>query len=129
MKAWRRGHPNATAAQVDAKAAHVEALNMLGLAEKEAARGNMPSRMVEALRRREVAARTAWDNVDPDSTHASQRQKQAPGPEVEQANRSEEPAERKWTPASAALLVPVPDSSDAQCRKAPPTLQTIALFR
>ena len=30
MRAWRRAHPNATVVQVDAKAAHIEALGDVG---------------------------------------------------------------------------------------------------
>jgi protein-tyrosine phosphatase len=54
----------------------------------------------------------------------------AAGPRADRVHMSAEPAERKWTPSSAAHLVPVPESSDSQPRKlgAPPTCILPDLF-
>ena len=64
MRAWRRQHPDATAAHVEAKAAHFDACQALTHATNQEALGMMPSRIVEAVRRREIAARAALSDVE-----------------------------------------------------------------
>ena len=59
MRAWRRAHPNATAAHIDAKGAHFEACKTLMHAKNEEALGTMPSRMVATVCRLEQKARAA----------------------------------------------------------------------
>ena len=97
MRAWRRAHPNATVAQVDAKAAHIEALQDLAHAENKAALGSMPSRMVDAVRRREREAREAWNDVDPDAGQSSQRQRQRAPPEAQTIGPEADKCVISWT--------------------------------
>ena len=64
MRAWRREHPDATAEHIAAKSHHFEACKVLRDAEKQQALGAMPSRMVAAVRQREIAARQALQEVE-----------------------------------------------------------------
>ena len=101
MRAWRRAHPNATAAQVDAACAHFECLNALRLAENEEASGNMPSRLVTALRRRAAAARTALQNSDHDAGggggHVAQRHNERSPPEAQTLGPKAQTCVISWT--------------------------------
>ena len=99
MRAWRRKHPEATAAMIDAKAAHIEALKALAHAESQEALGSMPSRMVEAMRRRERSARMAWNDVDPDGSGSTcpQRHRQRASPEAQALGSEAERCAISWT--------------------------------
>jgi len=114
MRAWRRAHPDAPAALIDAKAAHIEALQALAHAENQEALGSMPSRMVEALRRREEAARTALQEVDPDAGHSSQRRRHRAAPEAQALGSEAEKCVISWTggkDCNLALLIAWRDPS------------------
>jgi len=70
MRGWRREHPHATPEHTAAKSAHFEACRTLTDAESGKF-GTMPARMVEAVRRREVAARQALHAVESTSVSRS----------------------------------------------------------
>ena len=129
MRAWRRAHPEAPPELVAAKAAHFEACKALSHAENQESLGLMPSRMVEAIRRREVAARAALrdvestlDVVDSDGSQcSSQRKRQRTPPEAQSLGASAtEKCAVSWTGGKDCNLALLAAWRD-------PTLDVVAL--
>ena len=97
MRAWRRAHPDATAAHIEAKTAHFAALKALAQAQDQAALGMMPSRMVEAVRRQEVAARAKLQaNFETGECSSQPQQRRAPA-EAQTLGPNAEKCVISWT--------------------------------